>query len=449
MPLSPDDEIFLTELQNIVANREPIDPMKQADNGDLYEPLYENDEDDPVALMHQQIVRVSAHSLQAFSGYRGSGKTTELFRLRQRLKQSGCVVFYANSLDYLSTASPVETGQFLLVLAGAFNDQLMAAGFKEALKESWWGRLKNILGTEVTVPEIEVSAEALGLGGNITLALKASETFKQQVSKAIVHRVKEVKDQVDLFFQEGIQAVRARFGEKAKVVFIFDSLEQIQGNRLNDTEVMRSLVDLFSKDRDYIRIPGLHMVLTVPPWINLMQPGYDVHLLTSQKLWQRKTRNKDNAGYLAITRLLKRRFGDDGFARLFGHLNKDGTSTLANQIIRYSGGHLRDLFRILEQALLRAKELPLTRNVAERAVESVRRTFLPLPSDIVGDLWQVHQTHELDYKADEPTSISRIALFLNSHVILNFRNGDFWFDLHPIVADRVQEMILARTAATD
>jgi len=66
----------------------------------FYEPLHEgNIQDDPVARMFTSIAFTPVQSIQLFSGFSGSGKATELLRLKQRLEQAGFVVVYANALD--------------------------------------------------------------------------------------------------------------------------------------------------------------------------------------------------------------------------------------------------------------------------------------------------------------------------------------------------------------
>lgn len=441
MPLSPQDEAFLTEVTNRISDRSAIDPRESNPSDHLYEPFYENDDLDPIRLMAKRILRDNVGSFQSLSGYRGSGKTTELFRLRKLLADEGCQVIYADAGSYLSNAAPVDTGNFLLVLAGAFNDALVEKGFSDKLGESWWNRLKDVLGTEVTIPEIGVKAEAAGFGGNITLAFKENETFRKQVAEAVAHRLNDIKKAVDLFFEDGIKAIRSLHGEKVKTVFIFDSLEQITGSRLNQRVVMDSLIHLFTKNNDYLRVTGLHMVLTAPPWINFINPGFEVRVLATQKLWKKDTREKYEEGFLAITSLLKKRFGEPGFEKFFGPLDPDGTAPLANRVIKQSGGHFRDLLRIVEEALLLADELPVTPATIESAITSVRRNFLPLASDTVATLWEVHRTQRLDYVEKDKNSIPRVAEFLNSHIVLNFRNGDTWYDLHPLVVDEVREIM--------
>lgn len=53
-----------------------------------------------------------------FSGFRGSGKTTELFRLKKSLEESGYVVLYGDALKYLNPAQEIDISDLLIVLAG-------------------------------------------------------------------------------------------------------------------------------------------------------------------------------------------------------------------------------------------------------------------------------------------------------------------------------------------
>ena len=100
-----------------VTRRQALD-LAVPEQAALYEPLYEGDPDDQVELMRERIRLAPVVSFQCFSGFRGSGKTTELFRLRKLLRDDGCLVFYADALEYLSPADAIDIGDMLLVIAG-------------------------------------------------------------------------------------------------------------------------------------------------------------------------------------------------------------------------------------------------------------------------------------------------------------------------------------------
>ena len=114
MPLTPEQNLFRKNLfQNL--HEKPLEP------GDFrYVPLYESLSDgDPVARLAETISFSPSESRQFFSGFRGSGKSTQLFRLKQKLEADGYLVYYADALEYFNSALPIEIGQVLILLAGA------------------------------------------------------------------------------------------------------------------------------------------------------------------------------------------------------------------------------------------------------------------------------------------------------------------------------------------
>src|SRR5271169_4222098 len=111
----------------------------------LYQPVYGHPGcEDPIQLLQNSIEFADSESLNLFSGFRGSGKTTELFRLRQRLTDSGYVVLYADALDYINPSAPIEISDVLIVLAGAFSDALEELKI-DIKSEAYWTRLRNWL----------------------------------------------------------------------------------------------------------------------------------------------------------------------------------------------------------------------------------------------------------------------------------------------------------------
>src|SRR5262245_58301601 len=136
MPLSKSDE----ELLEWIYKR--LDPPESLEPDDpRYKPVYQSGErEDPVARLQIQIKWQGPQSLQLFSGFRGSSKTTELYRLRKELRDTGSVVIYANALDYANPAEPIEISDLLLVLVGAFSDRLENDLNIPLGHESFWKR---------------------------------------------------------------------------------------------------------------------------------------------------------------------------------------------------------------------------------------------------------------------------------------------------------------------
>jgi hypothetical protein len=61
--------------------------------------------------------------------------------------------------------------------------------------------------------------------------------------------------------------------------------------------------------------------------------------------------------------------------------------------------------------------------------------MLPIPEDHLVWLKRITQTHAtcLEKDADLPT----LAQFLDNRLVLNYRNGSDWYDVHPLLRDVV------------
>src|ERR1041384_4643934 len=228
---------------------EALDPAKP--NFSLYEPIYQDcGLEDPVKRLEENIELSGVVSLQLFSGFRGSGKTTELFRLRKTLEEMGCLVLYADALDYINPSEPIDISDLLIVLAGAFDDSIrnhdtLKGHHEGVLRQSFWERIKNFIVNLRVEPEaiggkLEVESPAKqvigGLKGGIDLklALKTAPTFRKNVQKLLAGRIGELKNETHSFFEDGVKSIQQFFDDERQVIFIFDSLEQLRGSLFNE-----------------------------------------------------------------------------------------------------------------------------------------------------------------------------------------------------------------------
>src|SRR5512142_370878 len=63
---------------------------------------------DPVDQLATVIEWTESESVQLFSGFRGTGKTTELHRLAALLSSRGCIVALCDMEDYFNLSTPVD-----------------------------------------------------------------------------------------------------------------------------------------------------------------------------------------------------------------------------------------------------------------------------------------------------------------------------------------------------
>lgn len=431
--MSPDDRIFLRDFFRRISDQ-PLDPRDKR-----YVPLYDDPElteGDPVELLARSIEWTS-ESVQLFSGYRGTGKSTELRRLRQRLEQYDHLVFLCDVEDYLNLSAPVDISDFLMAVAGVFGDSVNARlkCDRHPLHESYWERFRHFLTqTQVEVSELSTS---LGMDGaavvEIRTSLKSDPSFKQRLQEHMAGRLGAFVSDVHAFLGECVKSLRKYYGSDRAVVLLLDSVEHIRGTSANAEVVHSSVETLFASHADKLRLPYLHVIYTVPPYLkvrysnigSLYQPG-GLQLLPAFKLHGQDGKRLEES-FDAMERVVSAR-GD--WRRLLG----EDRSPL-DRLIHYSGGHLRDLLRLLAEILRRASVLPVPKDAVNAAIDQLRTEYLPIADDEALWLAEIAQSHQIGLKraADLPA----LARFFDTHLALCYRNGEEWYDVHPLVSEHV------------
>ena len=95
---------------------------------------------------------------------------------------------------------------------------------------------------------------------------------------------------------------------------------------------------------------------------------------------------------------------------------------------------MREFFRLLRQCLPAIRDdtqVPLSIEAAAVVEDAARGEMLPIPTDQLGWLKRISKTHEtcLDSESDLPT----LAHFLDNRLVMNYRNGSDWYDVHPLL----------------
>ena len=388
MTLSQTDRAFLRQIYRNFADK-PLPP-----GSEFYEPVYQElGLDDPVQQISTLIDFDGVESIRLFSGFRGSGKTTELFRLRQELEEQGYLVLYADALEYVNAAEPIEISDLLMALAGAFSDALQEKLGTDLIKETFWERFRTFLNSEICLKEGSLKLDAGSpaqevLGGvktglDLKFELKSATNFRRELQKVFAVRLSELKGQVDSFFEEGIRRIRGKLGDDAKVVFIFDSSNS-SGHagyrRRRHPQRPADLFDSFRSVEDPVcsrRVYRAAVAEIHPP------RTAQITLLPTVHLWDNNDeRTRCEEAWQAFHSMVRRRFGDEGIARFFGD---DGAAELlVGRLIEVCGGHFRDLLRLLRDAVVRAtaaSSLPVDDALIGAVINAGRRDYLPIAQD--------------------------------------------------------------------
>jgi len=432
--MTPEERNFLRDFFRAVMDK-PLSPEDAH-----YVPLYDDPElvtDDPVELLARAIEWTPVQSVQLLSGFRGTGKSTELRRLQKRLAETGYLVFLCDIEDYLNLSTPVDISDFLMAVAGAFGDAIAERQLLDnhPQYEAYWVRFANFLTrTQIEFTELvgKVDTDS-GLSTAIKANLKSDPSFKQQLQKRMAGHLVALVADVRKFFEICIKALKERHGSDLEVVLLLDSVEHIRGTSVNAQEVQSSVETLFASHADKLRLPYLHVIYTVPPYLkvrygnlgSLYDPG-GVQVLPAFKLRTETDRTDLTKSFDAIEKVVRAR-GD--WQKLLGE------RALLDRLIRYSGGHLRDLLRLFAEILRRAKSLPVPESVVNAAIDQLRTEFLPIADEDALWLSEIAKTHRAALEKVE--RLPDLARFFDTHLALCYRNGHEWYDIHPLIYEHI------------
>ena len=437
-----DREYLKTFFQNLTLR--PIEP-----DHPFYVPIWERgDADDPVELLKNTIESAGPRSAQLLSGYRGAGKSTELRRLRRDLRQGGRFVVLCDMEDFLDTSAPIDICDFLLALAGAVSEQLVVEQVLQNRPdlESYWTRFRNFMArTEVKLDEVSAK---LGADAEVELkaSLKSDPSFRQKLQAHLALHLSAFLADVRGYIKDCVRQVHVQHGQDAELVILVDSMEHFRGVSSDALAVHDAVERLFAGHADKLCLPDVHLVYTVPPWLKICYPGVEGYYqpgglvtLTAQRV---TSKNADSQAPLAdLERVLKRRAPDLDWQRLLG----DERAVL-DQLIGLSGGHLRDLFRLVAEVIRRClgHELPATQERRERAISAVRSGFGEVAQDDAQWLATIARTRQVTLPSR--TRLPDLARFFDTHLVLCYRNGREWYDVHPLIREQVEGLAASQVA---
>ena len=240
---------------------------------------------------------------------------------------------------------------------------------------------------------------------------------------------------VRAFLEGCVKRLRQCYGDH-EVVLLLDSIEHIRGTLANAEDVHGSVERLFAGHSEKLHLPGLHVIHTVPTYLKIRCPNVDalyepggLIVLPAFKLFEQdEARTCVPADCDAMERIIRQR-GD--WCRLLGN-----DRSLLDRLICNSGGHLRDLLHLLSQVLLRARELPVPERTVDAAVSQMRSTFLPIPN--VDALWLDGIADSYQVNLEEPAALPSLSRFFDTHLVLCYRNGEEWYDVHPLVREHLR-----------
>lgn len=208
---------------------------------------------------------------------------------------------------------------------------------------------------------------------------------------------------------------------KRGLVIIIDSLDRIIPHPLDDERRSNSHTALYLDHAEHLKAPRCHLVYTVPISIFFhenVSKAYPDGPLTIPMI---KTREENGEACDDGVRVLREAIASRiDIAKIFAEARDVENFCLA------SGGHLRDLLRLVRYACDYSDE-QITSQAAARAIRSLVQEYDRLVKDEdLPKLVLVHREKRLP-------SDSKYVLLPYHLIVLEYQNHERWADLHPAV----------------
>lgn len=383
----------------------------------------------------QDCILLKKHqSCQLFSGFNGTGKSTELRRLTKLLRTEGYVVLFANAMEYHDLYHPLAIEELLVIIAGAFGEATAEVVGKDVIKDGYWSRLRAFLNEDAQVDQAKIPLVDLkvSIAHGQPLWLKIRDQLSASLGK--------LRSDTHGFIQQCIKHISRKQAQAKGVVFIFDSLERLRGTEDRFRATMDSAIKIFTQYSSFLHLPGCHVVYTVPPYMNMLSSDvasrYDrpLHVLPSVKVLEKGSEVLPHQpGVQGLCELVGKRIP---LEQVFG----DDLQWLEALAIN-SGGHLKTLIAFVRELLIRAlrTDLPVTGENTRRVLQSFSETVeQSVRSEGALLLESVLADGRLDSVKDEQLPL--LARYMDTQVVLCYRNGGGWYEVHPLVRDHVRRL---------
>jgi len=407
-PLEPDDPRFVN--------------TDQARGNFSYRALFRGLGIDPSSLQMQS-ERNNRYVL--FCGHRGCGKSTELRRITKQLNQPDkfCVIFM-DAVRELDTNN-LQYADVLFALAQQLLDRLeqdeipIDSVFLTRLKNWFEERIESHTETKEFAAEIkagvkaEVSVPFLSkLFAAITNALKINSTYKSELRQILKNSFSEFAEAFTQLINETEVKLKGH-GKGRKLLFIIDGTDRLSGD---DSK------RFFVEDIHQLQLIQGNFIYCAPIYLVYesiqVQQSFDQTIkLPMIKLSEKNSSEQISEGYNAMRDMIYRRAD----SRLF-----DSEDTV-NYLIEYSGGHPRDLLRLLNYSFEFAETEQFDFDAAKQAVRQLATDYRRIL-----DAEDYSLIREVDRaptgQADHSERVRRLLFNL---ALLEY--NDYWWASHPVI----------------
>ncbi len=361
----------------------------------------------------------------AFISHRGAGKTTELNRLTDSLSDLYFPVFFEADREMDANSFAME--DLLLVIAREVEKTMRDRGTPISKKllervESWFSEIVNVdditknatvgVGAEGAV-STSIPAFAKFMAG-ITAAFKLESVHKESIKHTLKKYPSALMQHVNNLLDDAAETLKQ---EGLRLLLVIDNMD-----RYNPKDMDELLV----RSSDRFKVLHCHLIVTPPIGLVLQPESESIeNLFHCESMPTIKLREKDHSefsgpGKECLLNVLKKRIDVD---LLIPDTN------VQDRLIAASGGAIRELLKIAQDATLDADGETIAKEDLERTLDRIRQRFRDRID--TNGWWNVLRNIKQNKRLDEAKGNLDV---LYQRLAFHY-NGENWYDVHPLVAE--------------
>lgn len=357
-----------------------------------------------------------------FVGHSGTGKSTELNRVKSELVDKYEPVSFSvakdmspNGFSYIELIFMIARNLIKLSVNYTINENIVNDMY------NYWNNPEFTEVTKETVSEIDASLDVKlsfvqAITAKLTGIFKTGETSKTIIKEAIEPNMFTLITQIN----DLIECIQSQMTNKRLLIIV----EDIDKLDIKDAE------ELFIKRRKSLVSVDCNMIFTLPiylyysPYFNDVRSDFDMDILLSTI----KVRTKEGERYEKGINTLK----DVVLKRTDSNLISDEALDYA---VIHSGGSIRTLFTMIQKSVLWARK-----HGEKIELRDIERSYLEIKSAYERQIKEEHiNCLKSVYINKKPIVNSEKSMeMLSCSAIIEY-NGERWCGLHPAVYDYLLE----------
>ncbi|MCD4786090.1 MAG: hypothetical protein K8T10_19895 [Candidatus Eremiobacteraeota bacterium] len=364
-----------------------------------------------------------------FTGFKGSGKSTELNYLAgdEEIEEKFLLINF--SVKKILNLTSIDYIDLLFVMAEQIYDTAVSIPGVEIDKNSLellkrWGQKVETEEKFSSKADVEAKTWISSFFASVTARLKMGYSKDTTLKQELKPRMTELWNRLN----DIIRDVRVQTGKN--LLIIIDDLNKA------DIDVAEELFYIYGHN---LTIPKCHILFTIPISLvysenfpNIERNFDKTWILPGFKIYERESQERCEHNFEKMKEIIRLRMDVDKLT--------DEPNEIMNILVHYSGGFVRELIILTQNALNKAAafgERKICIADVDEAVHDAKNTFINTTyiRENIEYLLSVEETKTIVTKDEEIT-----RKLLHNLSILQYKNCENWFDVNPLLKDFIHEV---------